>query len=676
MSDFWTSKECDESTSSSDSPRVYSYRHEIFEFAVSKPIPLSSYFPMAISANNPMDEETPAISPWPDKTTVKKAIDVSAKEAENAKKEEEQFVMPPTSLVLPATEDLAKEAENAEKEEEVLVMPSTSLVLPATEDLAKEAENAKKEEEVLVKTETETGLLPQLTEEPPQPTLEEEENEEKETPAPQLASEEETKLPPSTPEELLVPQPSPEEQTDLQLPEENVSQLQLLEESPVVTAEELLQEQLFLSVYAEEQPEERAGWYYCLPERDLPVVQPPPLEQWPLSEPPPLTEATLPQPELFREPVVPPSSSFKEPTAPPIKVPFVPELALKKAAKEGSAAPVLVCTRPQRVDPVQGRKTTADDSLEDLSLLSGQTGNAPQSALANSIDSFIQSSVGQVFATTIDRALEKSEEWLDYFLPLIDTKDDYYKGAEEKCDECSEDLSKEGCFMRINSLSSRVRDRAFKLALHQLKMMRQNTNEKLSLLDHTLYLLEHPNALSLSNVSEQLQNVWTELNSPQHQEALSTGRSSRSASVVPEQLELKALELTKILAQQLHSTYQSLLPHLADLPAHLQDKVIQIYEGMEEMQSHFSSSALKDLPASFALQCRQKLASARETLDELLDFIVSNPQGRSSQLISSNTGKQLLSLATDLQTKRTAPESKVKGESSMSQQPALPPPQP
>lgn len=135
------------------------------------------------------------------------------------------------------------------------------------------------------------------------------------------------------------------------------------------------------------------------------------------------------------------------------------------------------------------------------------------------------------------------------------------------------------------------------------------------------------------------------------------------------------MALTKVLAQQLYSTYQSLLPHLADLPAHLQDKVIEMYEGMDEMQSQFSSSTLKDMPASFALQCRQKLARARETLDELLDFIVSNPQGRSSQLNSSNAGKQL-SLATDLQAKRTGPESRVNGESSMSLQPALPPPQP
>lgn len=116
---------------------------------------------------------------------------------------------------------------------------------------------------------------------------------------------------------LVVLHPTPEEQTVFQVPEENVSQPSPLKEPPVVVAEELLQEHLFLPVHPNEQPEERAGWYYCLPERDLPGVQSPPLIPWPPSEPPPLAEATLPQPELFREPVVPPSS-------------FVPELAFKQ----------------------------------------------------------------------------------------------------------------------------------------------------------------------------------------------------------------------------------------------------------------------------------------------------------------------------------------------------------
>lgn len=143
------------------------------------------------------------------------------------------------------------------------------------------------------------------------------------------------------------------------------------------------------------------------------------------------------------------------------------------------------------------------------------------------------------------------------------------------------------------------------------------------------------------------------------------------------------MELTKTLAQQFHSTYQNLLPHLTDLPTHLQDRVIRIHEGMEEIQSSFQACALKDLPACFAI--RQKLASARETLDELIDFVISTPQGqRLSQVFSSNAGKSQPSMDTNQQTIRLradctfdskASDSSFEGECSVSLQPSLPPPE-
>lgn len=62
------------------------------------------------------------------------------------------------------------------------------------------------------------------------------------------------------------------------------------------------------------------------------------------------------------------------------------------------------------------------DSVEAVTAHLLQVGTASRSAMINSINSFVASPVGQVFARTIDHALEKSEEWLDYYLPLPEAR--------------------------------------------------------------------------------------------------------------------------------------------------------------------------------------------------------------------------------------------------------------
>ncbi|XP_034278621.1 perilipin-3-like isoform X2 [Pantherophis guttatus] len=302
------------------------------------------------------------------------------------------------------------------------------------------------------------------------------------------------------------------------------------------------------------------------------------------------------------------------------------------------------------------------------------------SAMATSLSSFVVSPVGQVFADTIERALSKSEEWLNYYLPAPESNKAIPGGA----DTSMQDLCKEGCFMRINSLSTQLRNRAFKIVLHQIKAARQNTHENLSLLDQILEMVEFAQttgSTTLSNVPQKLANLWTQWNTsqglPNTQPTSATVKES--LSLMPEQLEMKAFLLTRDLARELYHTYHNLLPHISELPAHLQEKVTQIHENLEEMQGYLSSSTnLRDLPNSIVLQSRQKIATARENLDELLEFMGKNAGSPwLPQASSSPSGKELLYHPTLRQREGTTSEQKVKAESTGSRQfPHPPPPAP
>ncbi|XP_077188276.1 uncharacterized protein LOC143835052 isoform X2 [Paroedura picta] len=414
-----------------------------------------------------------------------------------------------------------------------------------------------------------------------------------------------------------------------------------------------------------------------------PVPQTPPEMKPPISQPPniiPQTPAMAEQPipRLRKETPAPALPSLWDPITP--QPPAIKEFLTLQSIPDKASPSAYPKPKPATA-PHGGKGSSLHDAAEDLASHLKDVGNASKSAMASSISSFVASPVGQVFANTIDRALEKSEEWLDYYLPVLETDVEPSTAAEEEQGTASEDLCKEGCFMRISSLSTKLRNRAFRLALHQLKTTRQSTRETLPVLDQMLDLLDRTRGqsiLSVASIPESLHNLWAQKGSKQ--EPLKSPKISRTCTketpfIVPEQLELKALDLTRTLALQLYSTYHDLLPHVADLPAHIQEKAIRVHESMEELQSHFKSSpSLRELPSSLALQSRQKMAMARENLDEILDFLAQNRATNwLSQPASSPKGKQSTSAAAERQPKGRNSERKAKEESSTSRQPPSPP---
>nr|XP_020649802.1 perilipin-3-like [Pogona vitticeps] len=304
-----------------------------------------------------------------------------------------------------------------------------------------------------------------------------------------------------------------------------------------------------------------------------------------------------------------------------------------KAWLSKEEAPSATVIYPKPNARPMGKEKSFHNTMGGITTHLQEAGSSSTSAMVNSLNSFVESPVGQVFADTIERALQKSEEWLNYYLPSPENREAPSSAAteEERRDVSFPDLCKEGCFVRINSLSTQLRNRAFKYVLRQLKATRRSTQEHLSLLDQVLDLVEQSSRVapsSLVKVPEKLSSMWAYWTTDQDSDGSQGPRRQKSDSIsfLPEQLELKALSLTRIVARELYTTYHNLLPHIPELPLHLQEKASQVYESLEELQSHLAKSpSLRDLPSHLAIHSRQKIARARENLDEILDFMAENP---------------------------------------------------
>ncbi|EMP24230.1 Perilipin-3 [Chelonia mydas] len=204
-----------------------------------------------------------------------------------------------------------------------------------------------------------------------------------------------------------------------------------------------------------------------------------------------------------------------------------------------------------------------------------------------------------------------------------------------------------GCFVRLGSLSTSLRNRAFMLILNKLRQTRQNTHENLAQLHQTINLIEHvQQEKKLRSNQETLRSMWGQWSQKQEgglrsepggskdsssQASKSTDHnspasSSQGSGSTQLEVESKTLAMSRSLTQQLQATYLNLLSNIRGLPTHLQEKMQQVHQNMAELHRYFSSAnSFQDLPGNVLNQSREKVAKAWEALDEVTDFLLQNP---------------------------------------------------
>ncbi|XP_011798866.1 PREDICTED: perilipin-3 isoform X2 [Colobus angolensis palliatus] len=246
-----------------------------------------------------------------------------------------------------------------------------------------------------------------------------------------------------------------------------------------------------------------------------------------------------------------------------------------------------------------------------------------KSVVTGGVQSVMGSRVGQMVLSGVDTVLGKSEEWVDNHLPLTDAELARIATSLDGFDVASmqQQRQEQSYFVRLGSLSERLRQRAYEHSLGKLRATKQRAQEALLQLSQALSLMETVKQgvdQKLVEGQEKLHQMWLSWNQKQLQ-------GSEKEPPKPEQVESRALTMFRDIAQQLQATCTSLGSSIQGLPTNVKDQVQQARRQVEDLQATFSSiHSFQDLSSSILAQSRERVTSAREALDHMVEYVAQN----------------------------------------------------
>ncbi|NWS91102.1 PLIN3 protein, partial [Toxostoma redivivum] len=227
------------------------------------------------------------------------------------------------------------------------------------------------------------------------------------------------------------------------------------------------------------------------------------------------------------------------------------------------------------------------------------------------------STVGQMVASGVGSVLGKSEELVDHYLPMTDEELAKLATAVEGF-EPEQQRQQQSYFVRLGSLSTKVRHRALQHSLGKLQSARQSSQDLLAQLQRTLDLVEQLKQgvdQRLQGGQEKLQQLWLEWSKKQ---------GSGKDQVPPEAVESGTLTMLQGLTQQLQSSCQPLVSSLQGLPGSVQDTAGQVRQNVEELRAALGSvTSLQDVTGPVLARARGHAAKARQLMDELVEHVAS-----------------------------------------------------
>ncbi|XP_043403433.1 LOW QUALITY PROTEIN: perilipin-3 [Chelonia mydas] len=294
----------------------------------------------------------------------------------------------------------------------------------------------------------------------------------------------------------------------------------------------------------------------------------------------------------------------------------IPQQLIEKVALD--AQDLVRATMVGAKDAVCSKVTEAKDAVTSMVSVGAvqESVEVTKSAVTGSMSTVMGSSMGQMAASGIDTALGKSEQLVDHYLPM--TKEELAELATTPLEGPGEAPAEQrSYYVRLGSLSSTLRQRAYQHALGKMRQARQRTLEALSQLQQIIDLIKQAVDQKLHNGQMCLYQMW-----------LQCCRGKLEGQEEPDsakQVEAQALAMSQSLTQQLKTTCLTLLGSIQGLPSTIQDKAQQVSSSIQELQASFSSAGcFQDLSSSALAQSREMVTKAQESLDELLDYVMQN----------------------------------------------------
>ncbi|NXT48146.1 PLIN3 protein, partial [Pluvianellus socialis] len=275
----------------------------------------------------------------------------------------------------------------------------------------------------------------------------------------------------------------------------------------------------------------------------------------------------------------------------------------------------------------EAKEVMADKVTEAVDLTKNVVGDSvklTRSVVTSTVNSAVEAAqVSQAVAGGVESALGISEDLVDHYLPM--TEEELGKLATTVqgfgVASVEEQKQQQSYFVRLGSLSNKVRHRAYQLSLNKLQRIKQSTQDTLSRLQLAIKLIESVKqevGQKLLDGQEKLHRLWVDWSLTQPK-----GNQVKTAS--QEEVESRTLAMLHIITQQLPPIYENLKASIHGLPSHIQEAVSQATRNIHKLRNSFSSAmSFQDLSSATLTQSQDYVAEARRSLDDLFEYVSRN----------------------------------------------------
>uniref|UniRef100_A0A250YHY6 Perilipin n=1 Tax=Castor canadensis TaxID=51338 RepID=A0A250YHY6_CASCN len=243
-----------------------------------------------------------------------------------------------------------------------------------------------------------------------------------------------------------------------------------------------------------------------------------------------------------------------------------------------------------------------------------------KSVINGSINTVLGSRMVQLMSSGVENALTKSELLVDQYLPL--TQEELEK--ETKKVEGFDVVQKPSYYIRLGSLSTKLRSRAYEQAVSKVKDAKQKSQETISQLHSTVHLIEFARK-NVHSANQKIQDAQGKLYVSWVEWKRSIGHDESDESHCVEHIESRTLAIARNLTQQLQTTCQSLLSNVQGLPQHIQDQTSHLGVMAGDIYTVFRNAAsFKEVSDGLLTSSKGKLQKMKESLDDVMDYVVNN----------------------------------------------------
>ncbi|NXD59470.1 PLIN3 protein, partial [Corvus moneduloides] len=275
----------------------------------------------------------------------------------------------------------------------------------------------------------------------------------------------------------------------------------------------------------------------------------------------------------------------------------------------------------------EAREAMADKVTEAVDLTKNVVGDSvklTRSVVTSTVSSAVEAAqVSQAVAGGVESVLGMSEDLVDHYLPM--TEEELGKLATTVqgfgVASVEEQKRQRSYFVRLGSLSGRVRHRAYQHSLAKLQGIRHRTQDTLSRLQLAIKLIESVKqdvGQKLLEGQEKLHQLWVDW-------SLTQPKGNQVRTACQPEVESRTLAMLRIITQQLQPAYESLRRSVHGLPSNIQEAVCQATRHIHKLHSSFSRAvSFRDLSRTTLAQSQDRVAEARRSLDVLFEYVTLN----------------------------------------------------